>query len=132
MQDLKKYYPVQGGSLLDLVGLGKKRYVKAVENASFVVPKGSTLGIVGESGCGKSTLVKTIIGLEDSTSGKAEFMGFDITGDLSQRNVDLIREVADGLPESGFDHESGLYHWSTDCAPDDPLWHRAADRSMPK
>lgn len=93
VQDLKKYYPVQGDSLLDLVGLGKKRYVKAVENASFVVPKGSTLGIVGESGCGKSTLVKTIIGLEDSTSGKAEFMGFDITGDLAQRNVELIREL---------------------------------------
>lgn len=93
VQDLKKYYPVQGDSLLDLVGLGKKRFVKAVENASFVVPKGSTLGIVGESGCGKSTLVKTIIGLENSTSGKAEFMGFDITGDLAQRNVDLIREL---------------------------------------
>lgn len=93
VQDLKKYYPVQGNSLLDLVGLGKKRFVKAVENASFVVPKGSTLGIVGESGCGKSTLVKTIIGLEDSTSGKAEFMGFDITGDLSKRNLDLIQEL---------------------------------------
>ena len=93
VQDLKKYYPVQGSSLLDLVGLGKKRFVKAVENASFTVPKGSTLGIVGESGCGKSTLVKTIIGLENSTSGKAEFMGFDITGDLAQRNVNLIQEL---------------------------------------
>lgn len=93
VQDLKKYYPVQGSSLLDLVGLGKKRFVKAVENASFTVPRGSTLGIVGESGCGKSTLVKTIIGLENSTSGKAEFMGFDITGDLSQRNANLIQEL---------------------------------------
>ncbi|MFN8493060.1 MAG: ABC transporter ATP-binding protein [Caldilineaceae bacterium] len=93
LQDLKKYYPVQGGSLRDVLGMGEKRYVKAVENASFAVPKGSTLGIVGESGCGKSTLVKTIIGLEDSTSGKAEFMGFDITGDLSQRNVQLIQEL---------------------------------------
>jgi len=93
VQDLKKYYPVQGNSLLDLIGLGKKRFVKAVENASFTVPKGSTLGIVGESGCGKSTLVKTIIGLENSTSGKAEFMGFDITGDLTQRNANLIQEL---------------------------------------
>jgi len=93
VQDLKKYYPVQGSSLADMVGLGEKRFVKAVENASFVVPKGSTLGIVGESGCGKSTLVKTIIGLEDSTSGKAEFMGFDITGDLADRNLNLIQEL---------------------------------------
>lgn len=93
VQDLKKYYPVQGSSLLDLVGLGEKRFVKALENASFSVPKGSVLGIVGESGCGKSTLVKTIIGLEDSTSGQAQFMGFDITGDLSRRNTDLIQEL---------------------------------------
>jgi len=93
LQDLKKYYPVQGSSLRDVVGLGEKRQVQAVENVSFVVPKGSTLGIVGESGCGKSTLVKTIIGLENSTSGKAEFMGFDITGDLGTRNVKLIQEL---------------------------------------
>jgi peptide/nickel transport system ATP-binding protein len=93
LQDLKKYYPVQGGSLRDVLGLNEQRYVKAVENASFSVPKGSTLGIVGESGCGKSTLVKTIIGLESSTSGKAEFMGFDVTGDLDTRNVQLIQEL---------------------------------------
>ncbi|MFN8439891.1 MAG: ABC transporter ATP-binding protein [Caldilineaceae bacterium] len=93
LDNLKKYYPVMGGSLLDVVGMGEKRYVKALENATFSVPKGSTLGIVGESGCGKSTLVKTIIGLEDSTSGKAEFMGFDITGSLDQRNTKLIQEL---------------------------------------
>jgi peptide/nickel transport system ATP-binding protein len=93
LKDLKKYYPVAGGSLKDLLGMGEKRYVKALENASFSVPKGSTLGIVGESGCGKSTLVKTIIGLENSTSGKAEFMGFDITGSLDQRNRQLIQEL---------------------------------------
>jgi len=93
LQNLKKYYPVQGSSLRDVVGLGEKRQVKAVENVSFVVPRGSTLGIVGESGCGKSTLVKTIIGLEDSTSGKAEFMGFDIAGDLNTRNANLIQEL---------------------------------------
>jgi ABC-type oligopeptide transport system ATPase subunit len=39
----------------------------------FNVPRGKILGIVGESGCGKSTLVKTIIGLEKSTAGKARF-----------------------------------------------------------
>lgn len=93
LQDLKKYYPVQGSSLKDVLGLGEKRYVKALENASFVVPKGSTLGIVGESGCGKSTLVKTIIGLENSTSGKAEFLGLDITGNLDQRSEKLIQEL---------------------------------------
>lgn len=91
--DLKKYYPIQGGSMKDVLGLGEERTVKALESATFSLPKGKTLGVVGESGCGKSTLVKTIIGLEGSTSGRAEFMGFDITGDLSERNTNLIREL---------------------------------------
>jgi peptide/nickel transport system ATP-binding protein len=93
VEGLKKYYPVQGSSLKAVLGLGNQRHVKALEDASFVVPRGSTLGIVGESGCGKSTLVRTIIGLENSSAGKMEFLGLDITGDLSQRNQKLIQEL---------------------------------------
>lgn len=93
LNGLQKYYEVQGSSLKDVLGLGEKRYVKAVEGATFSVPKGSTLGVVGESGCGKSTLIKTIIGLEDSTAGKAEFLGFDITGNISSRDIRLIQEL---------------------------------------
>ena len=93
LNNLKKYYEVQGSSLKDVLGMGEKRYVKAVENASFNVARGKTLGIVGESGCGKSTLIKTIIGLEDSTDGQAEFLGIDITGDLSTRSEKLIQEL---------------------------------------
>ncbi len=90
---LRKHYPVQGSSLRDVVGLGEKRAVQAVEGVSFSVPRGSTLGIVGESGCGKSTLIKTIVGLEESTSGKMNFMGFDITGALDARNQKIIEEL---------------------------------------
>ncbi len=93
VNNLKKYYEVPGSSLRDVLGLGEPRYVKAVENASFNVIKGKTLGVVGESGCGKSTLIKTIIGLEDSTSGDATFMGFDITNDISTRDEKLIQEL---------------------------------------
>jgi peptide/nickel transport system ATP-binding protein len=93
LNDLKKYYEVQGSSLKDVIGMGEKRYVKAVENASFTVSKGKTLGVVGESGCGKSTLIKTIIGLEGSSSGDATFMGFDITDDLAARDETLIQEL---------------------------------------
>jgi peptide/nickel transport system ATP-binding protein len=93
VKDLTKYYEVQGGSLRDMIGLADKRYVKAVENATFKVNKGRTLGVVGESGCGKSTLIKTIIGLEDSTSGEAVFMGFDIADDISARDEELIQEL---------------------------------------
>ncbi len=93
VQNLQKYYEVKGSSIRDVLGLGEPRYVKAVENASFNVKKGKTLGVVGESGCGKSTLIKTLIGLEDSTNGDATFMGFDITGDLGTRNEKLIQEL---------------------------------------
>lgn len=91
--DLKKYYPVQGNSLKDLLGLTKKRQVKAVENASFRVRRGRTLGIVGESGCGKSTLIRTLIGLEDRTSGKLEFMDVKIPDGINSRSLDLIKEM---------------------------------------
>ncbi len=93
LNNLKKYYKVQGTSLTDVFGLGKNRYVKALEDATFSVSKGSTLGIVGESGCGKSTLIKTIIGLESSTEGQANFLGFDLTEDLSVRSEQLIQEL---------------------------------------
>ncbi len=93
IDSLQKHYPVVGNSLQDVLGRGQKRFVKAVEGASFSVPKGRTLGIVGESGCGKSTLVKTIIGLESPTAGKMEFMGFDITNELSKRDVKIIQEL---------------------------------------
>ncbi|HMT20137.1 MAG TPA: ATP-binding cassette domain-containing protein, partial [Promineifilum sp.] len=89
---LRKYYSTQGNSIRDVLGRGEERVVKALESVTFRLPEGKTLGIVGESGSGKSTLVKTIIGLENSTAGHAEFMGFDITDDLSSRTIDLIKE----------------------------------------
>ncbi len=93
VQNLQKYYPVKGNSLRDVFGMGEKRYVKAVEDVSLQVPKGKTLGVVGESGCGKSTLVKTIIGLEEPTTGKVIFQGFDISNELSERKLELVKEL---------------------------------------
>lgn len=93
LENFSKYYEVRGNSLKDVIGLGEKRYVKAVEGISFQVPKGRTLGIVGESGCGKSTLIKTIIGLEDATDGKGRYLGFDITENISKRDLKLIEEL---------------------------------------
>lgn len=93
VKDLRKYYEVEGGSMRDVLGLAEDRYVKAVENANFEIPKGTTLGVVGESGCGKSTLVRTIIGLEETTSGDAHFMGFDVTNPITEREKNLIQEL---------------------------------------
>lgn len=57
---------------------GKKHVLKAVDDISFVIHKGETLGIVGESGCGKTTCGKTCIGMLDKTSGQVRYQGKDV------------------------------------------------------
>ena len=90
---LKVYYPQESNSVVSLVGLGEKKFVKAVDDVSVRLAKGRTLGVVGESGCGKSTLVKGIIGLEPITDGAVRFLGIDITQTVSERETNLIREM---------------------------------------
>lgn len=72
VENLKKYYPVKTGFM-------SRKYIQAVEDASFYIRKGETLGLVGESGCGKTTLGRTILRLHEPTSGKIYFDGVDIT-----------------------------------------------------
>ena len=90
---LKVYYPQESNSVISLVGLGEKKFVKAVDDVSVRLVKGRTLGVVGESGCGKSTLVKGIIGLEPISGGDVKFLGIDITQTVSERETHLIREM---------------------------------------
>ncbi len=72
VQGLKQYFPVASG-------LFSKKYVKAVDDVSFYVNKGETLGLVGESGCGKTTTGRSILRLHEPTAGKIIYDGTDIT-----------------------------------------------------
>ncbi|MCP4117634.1 MAG: ABC transporter ATP-binding protein [Desulfobacteraceae bacterium] len=70
VNNLKKYFPVFGG-----IFLRRRGWVYAVDDVSFDVFPGETLGLVGESGCGKTTLGRCIMGLYASTGGKIRFQG---------------------------------------------------------
>ena len=73
VKNLKKYYPVRTGFI-------KKTELKAVDDVSFFIRKGETLGIVGESGCGKTTLGRAVLRLEEPTSGDIIYEGESIIG----------------------------------------------------
>ena len=67
VKNLQKYFKI-----------GARHLLKAVDDVSFTIPKGETLGLVGESGCGKTTIGRTIIRLYEPTGGKVIFGGTDI------------------------------------------------------
>ena len=73
IKNLKTYFPIRNG----FFG-GTSSYVKAVDDVSFDVYPGETLGLVGESGCGKTTTGRTIIRLEEPTEGQMIYKGKDI------------------------------------------------------
>jgi oligopeptide transport system ATP-binding protein len=74
VKGLKKYFPITGGVF------GKKiSEVKAVDDVTFTVYKGETLGIVGESGCGKSTTGRMLLRLIEPTEGSIVFEGKEVT-----------------------------------------------------
>src|SRR5690625_1436341 len=81
INNIKKYFPIRGGILKRTI-----RYLKAVDDISFSMNKGETLGVVGESGSGKSTLGRVIMRLLEPTEGKIFFNGIEISR-LNQRKI---------------------------------------------
>ena len=71
--NLVKYFPMRGGILQRKVA-----WVQAVDDVSFTVKRGETVGLVGESGCGKTTVGRTMLRLLDPTSGQVTFDGTDV------------------------------------------------------
>ena len=81
VEHLKKYFDVPAGTL------------HAVDDVSFTIQEGQTLGVVGESGCGKSTLGRTVLKLIEPTSGKIFFEGKDITDISKHENRELRKKM---------------------------------------
>lgn len=86
VQDLKIHFPVRGG------WFGRSTdVIKAVDNVSFEVEEGSTVGLVGESGSGKSTVARALLRLTPVTAGSASYRGQDILS-LSERDFRPLRK----------------------------------------
>jgi oligopeptide/dipeptide ABC transporter ATP-binding protein len=88
VRGLHKHYPVRGGVFSRTMGT-----VRAVAGVSLSVHAGQTLGLVGESGCGKSTLGRTLMRLEEPTSGQVLFDGQDLAQASGEALFKLRREV---------------------------------------
>ena len=79
VKHLKKYFQVKNGLL------------HAVDDVNFVIPKGTTMGLVGESGCGKSTIGRLILRLTEATEGEILFEGQDIRK-LNKKDMRQMRQ----------------------------------------
>jgi oligopeptide transport system ATP-binding protein len=87
VENLKMYFPVTSGVILQKT-IGQ---VKAVDNVSFFIRKGETLGLVGESGCGKTTTGRAILQLYEPTEGKVQFDGTELT-ELNASDMRTMRK----------------------------------------
>ena len=88
VRNLKKFFPIKRGLLSKTVG-----HVKAVNDLSFDIKSGETLGLVGESGCGKTTAGRSILRLIEPTSGSVKFEGKEVTKMNSNEMRRLRREM---------------------------------------
>ena len=81
VRNLKKYFPIKSGMM-------NKTLLKAVDDVSFSINEGETLGLVGESGCGKTTVGRTLLHLYTPTSGEVYFDGKQVT----EKNIGDFRK----------------------------------------
>ncbi|MBM7573043.1 ABC transporter ATP-binding protein [Aquibacillus albus] len=86
VKNLKIYFPVKKGLMKRKIG-----DVKAVDDVSFKIKKGETLGLVGESGCGKTTVARSILRLYETIDGEISFKGQDIAN-MSKKDLRFLRK----------------------------------------
>jgi oligopeptide/dipeptide ABC transporter ATP-binding protein len=88
VKNLRKFFSIKGGFLNRTKG-----YVHALNDVSFAIKRGETLGIVGESGCGKTTLIRTILRLIEPTDGEIIFEGENISKLNSEEMRNIRRDM---------------------------------------
>ncbi len=98
VEHLKKHFPVIKGSVFSM----QTGVIKAVDDVSFRIKKGETLGVVGESGCGKSTLGRTVLRLHRPTSGNV-FLGDTNVTDLSYKALRPMRPRMQMIFQDSYD-----------------------------
>lgn len=79
VENLRVWFPIEGGFIASLLQRGGPKYVKAVDGLSFSVRRGEVVGLAGESGCGKSTCGMAVTRLYEPSSGSIRFEGSDLT-----------------------------------------------------
>jgi peptide/nickel transport system ATP-binding protein len=89
VKDLKKHFTILQKGLLG----GEAQVVKAVDGVSFAIPKGETLGLVGESGCGKTTVGRVLLRLDEATAGEIDYDGHDLARAKGQELKALRRSI---------------------------------------
>jgi peptide/nickel transport system ATP-binding protein len=89
VEHLKVLFPVKAGLIIDRT----VAHVHAVDDVSFALNQGETLGVVGESGCGKTTLIRALVRLVNSTAGEIRFRGADITKASRKTLAPIRREM---------------------------------------
>ena len=121
VEHLKKYYPVKGGIF------GRKiADLKAVDDVSFVVYPGETLGIVGESGCGKSTLGRQIVGLETPSGGSIFYQNQELTAMKKSQLAPIRTELSMVFQDSYSSLNPRKHIYEILAEP--MLYHHLADR----
>jgi peptide/nickel transport system ATP-binding protein len=90
INEVKKYFSQSTGWELSFRG---SKEVKAVDGVSLDLEGGQTLGVVGESGCGKTTLARSVIGLEEITSGEIKFKSTDISTPVESRGASVLKRI---------------------------------------
>lgn len=106
VQHLSRFFYLTGGLLQRRIGK-----IKAVNDVSFSISKGETLGVVGESGCGKSTLARLVLSLIRPTSGHILFDGQDINrlGKKQLRELRARMQMVFQDPHSSLDPRNSIY-----------------------